>query len=1153
MIRKKRSKTSFFIILILASVLVSRGYYKDFSSSESDGPEPIQEPFSIPSSRRPVNRIKCSSGDKDDHLKGSFKDMGRKDSFFHRPRACQQKFRGDHVPTMQRGAQSMDGNLYYFHQERQRIDDVSSDNCDEFYCDIKQNSSSRQSGQHHRPLPVSPRSRKARFSHGIRQKGDELADVSSDNSNNTYQERRRDFSPRGCPQHRRPSHTERERSMSPHQRQTTFGQNSGHRGDGLDEEFQKYRPMTKVSKYVSKRMEYTQPSDSNVKPVDEAFGVPTPEILVGILTRYPRYEATLLSLLDNHNIMPKDIRNLISVNRNTFYLRRDMVKLSPRVMLCSDHIGKGCFSKSSCDSLHICPNYLNRVCLDKSCQFGHKWKTNHNISLLKKLYIDNLGENDIHSLIAAVTANKTPNYPLDVCMNYNNQRCSFLNCKRIHLCFGFVTNGARCQKPKCQLNHNVKAKQCQILLKNHGIALDETPRDIVSAIVAANSKLKSYYPFTDSNKPQQGKNQKQKVRKGSDSSTSSQSNQSNIKNPIQRHTISTVWSHYLEGDVVIPEICYKSVEGRCQYEKSGCMRLHAKENFHWQVCSPSSGWFNLQKHQVKCLEESYCDPSQDGVHMPQLENISKLTHDLLVLLGQSRWFADYQRMKILDPLSNGCLQIRRLCTETIHRIILKECTFLWYFKNDHKKWIEYGKADSSTSGRMIINLSSQEIENHYRQNSVKQLPFRTPHSHYILDLDKMVQINQNTAVTHNVRRRPQPHLHQSIIQPIRQSKCHWTYHLIANVKVAEICSDSVNGVCENENIGCPRLHSKLHYHWQILGQDKNWYNLQPSQITSLEMVFCDPSKNSVNLTQTHTAILEKHTEGLAAVLGNSIWQADFDTMKLTNNNNNVTLMMRRLCSQSTSAKNPKESSYSWYFLDINDKWIEYGQYDTTRNAKMKSNVFSSEIEARYFQNSFGQMNFTTGSYNYILNFSTMEQVNQSTNQRRKVRRRPQPHLKDESLGNLVNDLPSSWDPMTGSEKMKIVHLFPSSAEYKIIEDLIMGQLPQAQVQEIKKIQNPKLWINFQNSVNKVPSPNVRQMFRATKYDVIPSICYDNYQQIFPLGINPTVGSNFSNTAAEACRHCQSCSKGFKYLFIMRVLLSGDNFNHHYPEYLIIIK
>lgn len=111
-----------------------------------------------------------------------------------------------------------------------------------------------------------------------------------------------------------------------------------------------------------------------------------------------------------------------------------VVELVPKVGLCLDYMSStGCVNKDSCRNLHICKVYVTEFCNEgASCPFGHRWDTDHNGSVLSKLFLDLIDKKDLHHVIRKVCKNAVPK----VCGFYSSAKGCRYNekCSRLHIC-----------------------------------------------------------------------------------------------------------------------------------------------------------------------------------------------------------------------------------------------------------------------------------------------------------------------------------------------------------------------------------------------------------------------------------------------------------------------------------------------------------------------------------------------------------------------------------------------------------------------------------------------------------------------------------------------------------------------------------------------
>lgn len=232
----------------------------------------------------------------------------------------------------------------------------------------------------------------------------------------------------------------------------------------------------------------------------------------------------------------------------------------------------------------------------------------------------------------------------------------------------------------------------------------------------------------------------------------------NDKNQKVGTRFSTVWSHYPYGDVEVEEICYYSVNGVCNFESSGCKRLHAPMEFHWQMkVSKNVSWINLQLHQVFHLEQNYTDPSTEVTELPppREKEFPEIVHQIL---KDGKHFANLKELKLVNAITSDVYKLRRLC---MHAKDKKSSInqFLWYCKDITDKWILYGNVESSGNPLSAAKIKSQDIENIYLSGE-RKFHFKNINEtvSYTLDFGKMLQVNRTTGKKREVRRRPRPQM-----------------------------------------------------------------------------------------------------------------------------------------------------------------------------------------------------------------------------------------------------------------------------------------------------------------------------------------------------------------------------------------------------------
>ncbi|KAG7166204.1 mono-ADP-ribosyltransferase PARP12-like 2 [Homarus americanus] len=412
---------------------------------------------------------------------------------------------------------------------------------------------------------------------------------------------------------------------------------------------------------------------------------------------------------------------------------------------------------------------------------------------------------------------------------------------------------------------------------------------------------------------------------------------------------------------------------------------------------------------------------------------------------------------------------------------------------------------------------------------------------------------------------------KSSVQKKQKCQTVWSHYLEGDTEVNEICYYSVENLCRNESSGCQRLHASQHFHWQISEQGSKWLNLRSFQAQILEQAFCDQAQDGVVIPRLDPAKLNPSVKQLLTVLGRDSWQANFQCMIITNSDQSRILYLRRLCTECIAGQQIKANIYSWYFVDINKKWIKYGNVDTANESKLVSSVSSADIERHFLKNQHVPLTFKNSKYTYILDFVTMIQTNQNTKVGREVRRRPEPHLKDGNTGDNQNsatgttatgttatgttatgttssDLPSTWDPMQPEERIRLVTVASTSPEYQTVVGLLGSGVPNTSVVKIERIQNPFLWRALQNKIKEmvtvygdIKKVDVRQVFHGTRPDVVASICAENFDWRLhgsSTGQACGRGTYFSPNAGTSYGYSRNDSAGLRYMFVARVAVGS---------------
>lgn len=391
-----------------------------------------------------------------------------------------------------------------------------------------------------------------------------------------------------------------------------------------------------------------------------------PSILAESLAKKPHFRASLLRLLEDDGFDIPLVRRCVQTFRQVFAVDGEAVVLKPKLALCPmNNLDSKCRYGKKCRSLHICAEYLKYECDKVSCPCGHRWDTQPNNILVRRLFLDRLSIRELQKLVVSL--------------------------------------------------------QDDYARKGTKSGLHRLP--------AVSSEI-------EDNSAQDGEEDE------------------GIEDPSGDETVSpTVWSHYIDGEVEIPEICYDSVVGKCVREEVGCPRLHAALPFHWQTREPGGVWYNLQSAQAEYLELNYCDPSKETCIVPKLDPTvyNESECDLLALMGLAQWEANFESMTLTFPPDEE-LQLRRLCVEHLKEVEQTANVNTWYY--EAQDWLPYGLDEDSSSN----TVTSAEIEHAFLNDKYSRFHFTTEKHTYALDFDTMTQTNDTTGYSRRVRRRPKPHL-----------------------------------------------------------------------------------------------------------------------------------------------------------------------------------------------------------------------------------------------------------------------------------------------------------------------------------------------------------------------------------------------------------
>lgn len=388
-----------------------------------------------------------------------------------------------------------------------------------------------------------------------------------------------------------------------------------------------------------------------------------------------------------------------------------------------------------CDDLHLC-RYL--VCGD--CTFGYKCKnphslvSAHNVELLKRYDLQDLTEKQLFQLLLQNDPYLLP----EICPHYNKGNglhgsCRFTtSCTKLHICLHYLQGDCRFG-PSCKRTHYIDAQG-----------------------------MKLFRGFSQENIGNIHKNYRNKfiIMGQLERGAGAVPELPVVKIPAQQP------SHSSPGSLTSPacpskamtdadrnEICLFFIRRHCSF-KEKCARVHWHLPYRWQVLdSDCVSWKDLPN--MEDIEKAYCDPEQDTSCMDP----PSPTVGLLRFLSFQSSASPAVQSVDFTTMTYGGSPVRRLSTASSvskppHFILTTD--WLWYWKDDNRKWQEFGQSDGNTPA----SLTSQTLENVYLADRETEIPFSADKQQYILHFkgapgtQEMYQQNVKYKTKREVRRRP---------------------------------------------------------------------------------------------------------------------------------------------------------------------------------------------------------------------------------------------------------------------------------------------------------------------------------------------------------------------------------------------------------------
>ncbi|KAM6895721.1 protein mono-ADP-ribosyltransferase PARP12b [Xenentodon cancila] len=170
-------------------------------------------------------------------------------------------------------------------------------------------------------------------------------------------------------------------------------------------------------------------------------------------------------------------------------------------------------------------------------------------------------------------------------------------------------------------------------------------------------------------------------------------------------------------------ICLHFIRKSCKFDDE-CHLVHFHLPYKWQVLDGNT-WTDLEN--MEDIEREFCDPVT--------------THSKL-------WPLDFQLMT-WDSMPVRRLSTVSSVTKPDHYTLTTQ--WLWYYKGDHGKWVEYGQLDQKHPSPSV---TSQTLEKEYLSDRTAKVEVKKGQRQYVICFKDMYQRNPKHNTKRRVRRRP---------------------------------------------------------------------------------------------------------------------------------------------------------------------------------------------------------------------------------------------------------------------------------------------------------------------------------------------------------------------------------------------------------------
>ncbi|NXH24198.1 PAR12 polymerase, partial [Myiagra hebetior] len=409
-----------------------------------------------------------------------------------------------------------------------------------------------------------------------------------------------------------------------------------------------------------------------------------------------------------------------------------------------------------CERLHLCKLHLLGRChlRPSSCKYSHDIMNPENKKVLKNHDLSGLSENELQVLLLQNDAFFLP----DTCQFYNKKGGHCMqqnNCSKLHVCRHFL-NGT-CKFPRCIMSHNLLddhslrvletvgidgkiASNFQAIYNNKHMEFNREKKNGNSGLkqdfefdrgrnsVTRIEELKTALPTVESmlHVPPSQVLFIQSSHTGRSSTVSVQSQdqlptRAGDKDEGKKDNSSDKASKDNKKDNC-DEICLFYVWKYCK-NKDKCKSVHYHLPYKWEIHDGFS-WHELSM--MEEIEKAYCDPNNSSMASRSI---------------------DFRTMTSCSSL------VRRLSTPSsvTKPTFLLTTQWIWYWKNNQDKWIEYGEQEEGSS---VTSPSSAVIEDLYQADPGAVIPFQAGQHQYELNFKEMTQTNTTFKTQRQVCRRP---------------------------------------------------------------------------------------------------------------------------------------------------------------------------------------------------------------------------------------------------------------------------------------------------------------------------------------------------------------------------------------------------------------